>query len=267
MNIAARSSNGRTLVFGTRYLGSSPSLAAMFGNCIARSPRLDSRNSSTRGGSNGRTAVFGTINLGSSPRPAAKNMKKQILIIHGGETFDTYDDYIEFLKTGRVFSPVKRKKWKDDFQDKLGDDFFVLQPEMPCKWNAKYSEWKIWFEKVIPFIEDSVVIIGGSLGGIFIAKYLSENKFPKKILATYLLAAPYDVRNSDYNLSKDLSFFEEQGGKIYLYQSKDDTIVLPTNVEKYAKALPTAEKVIFEDKGHFIQEEFPELVESIKDLY
>jgi uncharacterized protein len=197
-------------------------------------------------------------------------MKKQIIIIHGGETFDTYDDYIEFLKNAE-YNPDKRKKWKDSLAEDLGDDFSVIQPQMPCQWNAKYKEWKIWFEKVIPYIEDDVVIIGGSLGGIFIAKYLSENEFPKKILATYLLAAPYDS-NDDYSLAdfvlpESLSMFEKQGGKIYLYQSKDDTIVPFANVEKYAKALPTAEKVIFEDKWHFIDEEFPELVESIKKLY
>jgi hypothetical protein len=197
-------------------------------------------------------------------------MQKQIIIIHGGETFETHDDYIKFLKNAE-FNLEKGKRWREDIDKVLGNEFSVIIPIMPCKWNAKYKEWKIWFEKVIPYIEDNVVIIGHSLGGVFIAKYLSENEFPKKILATYLLAAPYDS-NEDYSLDdfvlpESLSLFEKQGGKIYLYQSKDDTIVPFEDVEKYAKVLPSAEKVIFEDKGHFMDEEFPELVESIKRLY
>jgi hypothetical protein len=40
-----------------------------------------------------------------------------------------------------------------------------------------------------------------------------------------------------------LSLLEKNGGKIFLYQSKDDSVVPFVNVEKYAKELPNAEKV------------------------
>lgn len=29
-------------------------------------------------------------------------MKKQIVIIHGGDTFDTYEEYFEFLKNRQI---------------------------------------------------------------------------------------------------------------------------------------------------------------------
>lgn len=200
-------------------------------------------------------------------------MKKQVIYIHGGNSFEDYEKYLQHLRD-IDFNPFyeKQKKWKKTLGKDLGSDFEVIMPTMPNGHNAKYLEWKIWFEKVIPFIKDDVVIIGHSLGGIFIAKYLSENDFPKKILATYIIAAPYDDSEfddflADFVLPESLGLLEKQGGKIYLYQSKDDTIVSPTNVEKYAKALPSAKKVIFEDKGHFIQEEFPELIGSINELY
>lgn len=200
-------------------------------------------------------------------------MKKQVIHIHGGGTFDTYEEYLEHLRNSK-FNPFyeKIKKWKHTLEEDLEDDFEVLAPIMPNKQNAKYLEWKIWFEKAIPFIEDNVVIIGHSLGGIFIAKYLSENYFPKKILAIYIIAAPYDDSGADYSLAdfvlpQSLSLLEKNGGKIFLYQSKDDSIVPFVNVEKYAKELPDAKKMIFENKDHFTQEEFPELIESIKQLY
>ena len=198
-------------------------------------------------------------------------MKKQVIFIHGGETFDTYDDYVKFLKEFE-FDPYKKvKKWKDSLGEKLGEDFEIIAPLMPSSYNAKYLEWKIWFEKVIPYIKDNVVIIGHSLGGIFVAKYLSENVFPKKILATYLIAPPYDDKDSEYSLADfvlpdTLEKFEKQSEKIFLFQSKDDTLVTFVNAEKYAKALPKAKKIIFKDRGHFLQEEFPELIESIKNL-
>ena len=36
------------------------------------------------------------------------------------------------------------------------------------------------------------------------------------------------------------------------------------NFEELARFLPRAEKVVFENRGHFIGEEFPELLEMIK---
>ena len=115
-------------------------------------------------------------------------MKKQVVFIHGGETFDTYDDYIKYLEECD-FNPDKdkEKRWKHSLGEKLGSDFNVIAPLMPCKYNSKYNEWIIWFEKLFPYLKDTVVLVGHSLGGIFLAKYLSENGFPKKWSITRLL--------------------------------------------------------------------------------
>ena len=200
-------------------------------------------------------------------------MKKQVIFIHGGETFNTYDEYLEYLKNTE-FDPDKSKvkRWKTSLEEDLGNDFQVIAPVMPNAFNSKYNEWKIYFEKIFPYLENNVVLIGHSLGGIFVAKYLSENTFPKKILATYLLAAPFDDKDSGYSLADfalpaDLKKFEKQGGKIFIYQSEDDPIVPFVDLKKYAEALPAAEKVVFKDKEHFMQEEFPELIQDIKKLY
>ena len=131
-----------------------------------------------------------------------RSVKKQVIFIHGGETFDTYDDYVEYLKNCEFDLYKERgKRWKDSLSERLGENFEVIAPTMPSKYNAKYSEWKIWFEKVIPHVEDNVVIIGYSLGGLFVAKYLSENDLPKKILATYLIAAPYEKNDNEDSLA------------------------------------------------------------------
>ena len=147
-------------------------------------------------------------------------------------------------------------------------------PSMPNKANAKYAEWKIWFEKGMPYFQKEVVLIGHSLGGTFLAKYLSENKFPKKIRATLIVAAPFDTKHrqkskslSDFILPKDLHKFDAQGGKLLLYHSKDDLTVPFADLGKYRAKLKTAIPRIFTNKGHFNQEEFPELARDIKNLY
>lgn len=109
-------------------------------------------------------------------------MKNQVIYIHGGDPHESNEDYILYLKNYAIDSLdyFKRKKWSSSLSSNLGDNFEVIAPEMPNKRNAKYYEWKIWFEKLFPFLKDNVILVGSSLGGIFLTKYLSENVFPKK---------------------------------------------------------------------------------------
>jgi predicted alpha/beta hydrolase family esterase len=200
-------------------------------------------------------------------------MKHQLIAIHGGDVFDTYDEYITFLKKQEVdLAYFKKKRWMDSLGDRLGQDFDVITPQMPNEINAHYIEWKIWFEKLVPFLNKEVILLGSSLGGIFLTKYLSENEFSHKILATYFIAAPFDGEGSEYSLGdfalpKSLDGLKKQGGNISLYQSKNDDVVSYRDFEKYRVVLPEAETVIFEDRGHFNQAEFPELVKDLKDAF
>jgi len=206
-------------------------------------------------------------------------MKKQIVFIHGGGNFDTDEGYLEYLKSlefhpaeDKALKESDAKRWSNSLEEKLGSDFEVIAPSMPNSNNAKYKEWKIWFEKIIPHLQDGVVFVAHSLGGIFLAKYLSENDFPKKIRATYLVAASYHDNDTDYSpdafvLPKNLKKFEKQGGEIFLYHSEDDHRVSFTSLGKYAKALPKAKTTVFKERKHLTDEEFPEIIESIQELF
>lgn len=199
------------------------------------------------------------------------------MVIGGGTTFDTRKEYLSYLKNYKVDAKLfkllrKNRGWKDGLSEKLGRGFEVLAPPMPNAKNAKYLEWKIWFRKFLPYIKNGVVLVGHSLGGIFLAKYLSENKFPKKIKGVFLVAAPHDDKGRDYSLAdfvlpKNLKRLEKQGGEIFLYHSKDDPLVPFADFRKYAKSLPRAHAAIFKNRGHFRHIQFPELVEDIKGLF
>ncbi len=197
-------------------------------------------------------------------------MKRQIVIIHGGNTYRTYKDYIAYLKSSKVnLGKYKKKGWKDSLEDELGKKFEVFLLKMPNPKNAKYNEWKILFDKIARLLRNNVILIGHSLGGVFLVKYLSENKFPKKILASMLVAAPYEQKDAEeflgnFVVSNNLEKFEKQVGKIFVYHSKDDPIVPYIDFEKYQKTLPGAVVRRFKKRGHFTQPKFPELVRDIK---
>jgi len=196
-------------------------------------------------------------------------MKKQIIVIHGGDSFKNHQEFLDFLKNFEVslddFRP--RRDWKTNLQDELGDKFDVLLPRMPNKSNAKYIEWKIWFERMLPFLNKEVILVGHSLGGMFLAKYLSENDFPKKIKQLHLVAAPHNNTGyiADFLIPKSLNRLGKQAANIYFYYSRDDGIVSIAEMEEYKKQLPTAKYIIFKNRGHLRQEKFPELVKLLKN--
>lgn len=201
------------------------------------------------------------------------NVKQQVVAIHGGTSFDTHEDYIAFIKTRELtLEKLKhRYDWRSTLGEDLGDEYEVLLPKMPNGTNVRYEEWCVWFERCIPFFQDNVILIGHSLGGIFLAKYLSEHDFPKTIRATILVAAPFDSVSTveslnDFRLPSSLEKFAAQGGAVHVVHSKDDPIVPFGDTEKYLRALPKARVIAFEDKKHFNEEHFPELVELIRSL-
>lgn len=198
-------------------------------------------------------------------------MQQQIWFIHGGDTFDTYEEYVASLKNFTVsLNDLKSNGWKNSLGEKLGENYEVLAPRMPNGYNAKYVEWKIWFEKWIPFMTDNVILIGHSLGGIFLAKYLAEEVFPQAIRGTFLVAPPYnaDAENSlaDFGLPASLDRFAEQSPRIFIYHSEDDPVVPSSDFKNYQTALPKATARTFTDRQHFTQPDFPELVADIRAL-
>jgi uncharacterized protein len=200
-------------------------------------------------------------------------MKKQVLVLHGGDTFDTYEEYLLFLKNYKIetLEYFLKKKWKSSLQKSLGDYYEVIIPEMPNKINAKYFEWKIWFEKVLTLLDDEIILVGHSLGGLFLAKYLSENAFVKKPLGVFLIAPPFDMSETkeslaDFILPEDFQNLKSLGNKLHFYHSRDDGVVPFIELQKYKEKLPNSQFTIFDDKGHFNQEEFSELAKDIKNL-
>lgn len=200
-------------------------------------------------------------------------MKKQVVVIHGGDTFRTYRDYLKFLKSWRIdFKDIEKKRtdWKDNLDKALGNKYEVIAPKMPNKLNAKYIEWKVWFDKFVPYLRSGVLLVGHSMGGIFLAKYLSENNFPKKINGLFLVAAPFDEKDTkeslgDFRLPNNLTKLAKQVDRIFIYQSKDDPAVPLADFKKYQKHLPTAVFREFKNRGHFFQKKFPELIKDIKN--
>ena len=199
---------------------------------------------------------------------------KQLIYIHGWDCFRSDEDYCNALKNKEYQPFQEQKNWKDRFKNKLKNEYEMTFPKMPNTFNARYAHRKIRFEKIFPFLnDDKLVIVWHSLWCTFLAKYLSENIFPKEIDQLHLIAGVFDEQDlpkgEDYLADfifdpEKLKTLKQQTNTIFLYHSHDDLFVPIVHMEKYIKYLPHAMVNIFEDRGHFLQmEEFPELVENM----
>ncbi|MEK7628807.1 MAG: alpha/beta hydrolase [Patescibacteria group bacterium] len=191
---------------------------------------------------------------------------KQLFFVHGGDSLSPGEDFFEHWKKWKIDDPFttgpRRKKWKDDMVDRLGADWVCAFPRFPNDMSARYAEWRWWFDKHVPYMKDGIVFVGHSLGGNFLAKYFSENTLPVQVRQIHLVAPSWS--EGDLVLPTSLSRISEQCGRVYLYHSVDDPVVPFSASEAYQTALPAASFITFPDRGHFLGEVFPELVENIQ---
>jgi predicted alpha/beta hydrolase family esterase len=202
--------------------------------------------------------------------------KQQVFYIHGGNAYSNYEAFINDLKTKGIWDlpgTASVKKWSSSLPDDLGEQFEVFMPQMPNKQNAKYQEWKIWFERHFEYLQNDIILVGWSLGAYFFVKYLIENNPAFKIKALVLLAAPFEPADFGGENGGDFAFdtskVEELATKadsVVVMHSTDDFVVPYEHALKYKAALPGAEFITYENKNHFLIEEFPELVQKIQNM-
>ena len=193
---------------------------------------------------------------------------KQILIIHGGTSFSSYESYRQYLDEKEInFEKlIHPHRWKQDIADKISDAE-VIYASMPNYLNAVYDEWVVYFEKILPYLKDDVQIIGHSLGAMFLAKYLDEKPLDNVVKRLILVSGGYN--DDSY---EDLGSFElisarnvsQSAKEIHLFHSKDDPVVPFAELSKFQVDLPEAICHVFKDRGHFLGPEFPELITLLK---
>jgi uncharacterized protein len=183
-------------------------------------------------------------------------MRKQILIIHGAG--------------GQVLHR-RNTDWQATLQDALGSKFEVLTPQMPSPETPRYAAWKSRLEESLAMLNDKSILVGHSLGGSVLLKYLSEETCQKSIAGLFIVAAPFWGADREWQ-SDDFAFREDFSNllripQIVLYHSRDDEVVPFSHLASFKEKLPSAIVRLLNGRGHeFNNEEFCEIVDDIKSL-
>lgn len=193
-------------------------------------------------------------------------MKRQLVYIGWGVPKENFDSYYACLEA-REYNPYyeRQMNWADTLDIYIWNQWDYWRIPLPEKGFADYSAWKIMFEKIIPFLEKDVSLIGVSLGGTFLLKYLTENPQDISINKIFLVAAalsdsPQEKLWSFQCDKEKIPTIAEKVWQIYCYHSRDDDIVDFADFELLQKLLPQASFRSFSDRGHFYSlERFPEI--------
>lgn len=197
---------------------------------------------------------------------------KQIISIHWWEWLQKEALYT-YLKTLSFDLTKTKKRWSYRLQLQCENIYEVIMPDMPNKYSADYTARKIRFERHFIYLnKDETILIWRSLGASFLIKRLSENTFPKHISQLHLVGTmlhndgiPWEWLQQFISNLEKVPNIQNQVDQIYIYHSKDDTIVPYKDAENLIKLLPKAEFITFTDRWHFHQETFPELLENINN--
>lgn len=188
--------------------------------------------------------------------------KQQVVFIHGGDSFTTRKEFLDFLRSVDL-DPFQdsSQRWSRHLEESLGERFEVMRPRMPGG-NSDEESWSIWFERHIPFMRDGVTLVGHSLGANFLVSYLSEHELNVHTSSLHLVAGC--AGEGSFTFPSSGERVERQVKDIIIYHSHDDPIVPFRDAQKYRELLPSAKLLEFSGRGHFLGNEFPELVERIK---
>lgn len=155
-------------------------------------------------------------------------------------------------------------------QATLGKEYGVVAPAMPEPENPRYLPWKNELEKQLASWEEELILIGHSLGGSVLLKYLSEENIGKPIKAMFLIAAPFwgaeDWQIEEFMLKPDFLTRLPPIHKLFLYHSKEDEWVPFSHIIRYAEKFPKARVRMLEGDEHEFYDGLPELIEDINNL-
>lgn len=182
-------------------------------------------------------------------------MNNNYFIIHGSYG-NPYKNWIPWLK-----KQLSKRKLN------------CIVPSFPTPYKQDYESWskilKAYFE--IGYITENTIFITHSLGGIFIVKFLLENKIKVKKIITIAgfnnLGFEDDMNlYKSFYIDEDLSDIKSYSLERVSFYSGNDPYVPQSDAEKFADNI-SSEKILVNGAGHFNEKygytEFTELLKYV----
>ncbi len=158
----------------------------------------------------------------------------------------------------------------DYLKKELSNDFDIYYPIIDQPDAPTYKMWKMLYDAELKESTEPIILIGHSLGGSTLLKYLSEEKPAISIAGLFLISTPFWGKDGwevdDFILREGYESELKHISPIYLYHCKDDEVVDYKHLEYYKKSLPNATVRTMGGKDHAFENGLPILVSDLKKL-
>lgn len=152
-------------------------------------------------------------------------------------------------------------------KSKLSTEFTVLYPIIPKPNFPTYEKYKEMFDEAFAKITGPLILIGHSLGGSVLLKYLSEDHPHISITALFLISVPHWKSNmKEFELKKNFQKAIQNIPEIFLYHSKNDPVVPFDHLSFYKNAFGSATVRELPGREHVFSKGLPALVEDLRQL-
>lgn len=191
------------------------------------------------------------------------NRASRVLLIHGGGAG-------AFAADAALAASLR---------DGLGAGYAMHYPQMPDEEQPTYVAWRDRIAQELATMEGVVFLVGHSLGGSVLLKYLAEAGMDRVLVPTpapitiaglFLLAVPFwgtpDWEVDEYALPEGFAGRLPPGLPVFLYHCRDDTVVPFTHVALYAQHMPHATIRAIDQGGHQLDNDFAAVARDISAL-
>jgi predicted alpha/beta hydrolase family esterase len=181
-------------------------------------------------------------------------MRRRVLFIHGGGEGAHEAD----------------KKLAASLRGTLGAAYGVRCPKMPDEDSPEFGAWRDRIAEELAALDGEVFLVGHSLGGSILLKYLSEEGTAKPVAGLFLVAAPFwgaeDWEVDEYALREDFASKLPPEMPVFLYHGRDDEVVPLAHLALYAQKLPRATVRELDGHGHQFGDDLSEVARDIVGL-
>ncbi|WP_165823949.1 alpha/beta fold hydrolase [Pseudochryseolinea flava] len=184
-------------------------------------------------------------------------MKKQILFIQGAGTGSYRMD----------------KKLADNLQHLLGTSYVVHYPEMHNEEDADYETWARQIVDLLKAQDGSIFLVGHSVGGSVLMKFLTEKDYKKSVAGVFIIAAPfwggdkgwkYDGYETLALPTTTLKIADDV--PVFFYHSRDDETVPFEHLELYGNSFSNASIRKIDSGGHQLNSDLSVVANDLKKL-
>lgn len=173
-----------------------------------------------------------------------------------------------FIQGGGTGAYAADRALADSLGRALGAGWDVQYPQMPDEEHCPYPAWKAEIDARLASIERPVALVGHSIGGSVLLKYLSWRPLPPRIVGLFAVAAPYWGADPSWHwdemrLPADAATRLAGDWPLVLYHSRDDEVVPFAHLALYAARLPRVTVRAYDGLGHQFGEDLAPVAADI----